>query len=60
MTRLGAAAAWLEYLQGAREEPPAGARAPAPWLLTALWWVVLIALIAAFSGQTSNFIYIDF
>lgn len=51
----------LEFLGGARDERPA---AVPRWLDSGLWWGLwwaTLALIAlAFSGQTSQFIYIDF
>ena len=51
---------WLEFLQGARDDVPPGLSARHRWLLMALWWTALAALIAMFSGQASKFIYIDF
>jgi hypothetical protein len=49
-----------EYLEGAREEPPAGfKKLVSPWIL-GLWWGLLVGAILLFSGQTSKFIYIDF
>lgn len=48
----------LEYLNGVHDEPPLGMRfGPVFW---GLWWGVLVGLIVVFSGQTSQFIYIDF
>jgi len=51
---------WLEYLEGASGKAPALFRGRAGWLATAAWWVLLLCLIAAFSGQSSKFIYVDF
>jgi hypothetical protein len=52
--------ALCEYLEGARDELPAGfERLAAPWIV-GLWWGLLAAAILLFSGQTSKFIYIDF
>ena len=50
---------WLEYLGGATETPPPGFP-PCGWLALAVWWFVLVSIIAIFCGQTSKFIYIDF
>jgi hypothetical protein len=50
----------VEYLAGERDElPKVLANAPI-WLLRCVVWVAAIALIYAFCGQTSKFIYIDF
>jgi hypothetical protein len=51
---------WLEFLQGARDDVPPGLPPRYRWLLVALWWTALAALVAMFSGQASKFIYIDF
>lgn len=49
-----------EYLEGAREEPPATMKfLGSPWV-RGLWWGLLAGAILLFSGQTSKFIYIDF
>ena len=51
----------LEYLGGARDEPPAGFPvAPGDWWFWALWWGLMALAILVFSGQSSKFIYIDF
>ncbi len=51
----------MDYLGGVNEDLPveslAWMRSPLFW---GLWWAVLVLLIAAFSGQSSKFIYIDF
>lgn len=50
----------IEYLAGQRDNGPASvARIPA-WLLRSAVWLLSIALIYFFCGQTSKFIYIDF
>ncbi|HEY4359149.1 MAG TPA: hypothetical protein VGN16_25605 [Acidobacteriaceae bacterium] len=50
----------VEYLAGERDlAPPLLARIPA-WLLRSAVWLLAIALIYAFCGQSSKFIYIDF
>lgn len=49
-----------EYAGGARETPPEGWKLPLTSPLWGVWWAVLLALILAFSGQTSKFLYIDF
>jgi len=51
---------WLEYLGGATDQRPRGFPRRGGWLLVALWWALLVCLIAAFCGQSSKFIYIDF
>lgn len=50
----------LEKLGGSRELSPESFQRPFVRLLYGLWWGLLIAMIAVFSGQTSKFIYIDF
>ena len=51
----------LEYLGGAREDPPPPSLA---WMTGPLWWgvwwAILILFVVAFCGQSSKFIYIDF
>lgn len=58
------AALWLkrlcEYLGGESDEPPAGFPVGLRSPLWGLWWGLLSCAIAAFCGQTSKFIYIDF
>jgi hypothetical protein len=58
---IGKAKSVLEYLGGVRDEPPFESlrwmQGPLWW---GVWWAVFILLIAAFSGQSSKFIYIDF
>jgi hypothetical protein len=51
---------WLEYLNGAKDQPPPHFPTRHAWWLLAIWWLFLLLLIAAFSGQSSRFIYIDF
>lgn len=55
---------WLkrlcEYLGGEADEPPAGFPLPLRSPLWGLWWGLLAGAIAAFCGQSSKFIYIDF
>jgi hypothetical protein len=51
---------WCEYVGGARDDPPAGFPVRFVWLLMGLWWALLGVLVAAFCGQSSRFIYIDF
>lgn len=50
-----------EYAGGVLEDPPLPSldwmRSPVLW---GIWWAILILVIAAFSGQSSKFIYIDF
>jgi hypothetical protein len=51
----------LEYLGGAREQPPDGwPRWTCGAVFWGVWWFVMIVLILIFCGQTSKFIYIDF
>jgi hypothetical protein len=61
MRILNEAQAFLEYLGGVTEQPPANwprwIQSPILW---GLWWAILILLTLSFSGQTSKFIYIDF
>jgi hypothetical protein len=58
------AIAWFkdlcDYLEGARDAPPAELTLPLTSPLWGLWWAVLLIIILVFSGQTSKFIYIDF
>jgi hypothetical protein len=49
-----------EYLEGARDEAPAGLKVLSSPLIQGLWWGLLAGAILLFSGQTSKFIYIDF
>jgi hypothetical protein len=51
---------WLEYLNGAQDQPPSHFPLRHAWWLLAVWWLFLLLLIASFSGQSSKFIYIDF
>jgi hypothetical protein len=52
---------WMEYLGGARDEPPPGKlRLSLHSLFWGIWWGILICVIMIFCGQTSKFIYIDF
>jgi len=60
MKPLRALQSWLAYLGGSTDERPPHFPLRADWIILALWWAFLIALIAAFCGQTSKFIYIDF
>jgi hypothetical protein len=52
--------ALCEYLEGCRDEPPAGLKGLSAGWSRGLWWAVLAGLILFFCGQTSKFIYIDF
>ena len=49
-----------EYLEGCRDEPPAGFESFAAGWSRGLWWAILAGLLLFFCGQTSKFIYIDF
>jgi hypothetical protein len=55
---------WLkhaaEYVGGERDEPPPGLQLPLGSPVWGLWWGVLALVIAAFCGQSTKFIYIDF
>jgi hypothetical protein len=55
---------WLkhaaEYLGGERDTPPSGLPLAIHSPIWGLWWGVLTAVIALFSGQATKFIYIDF
>ena len=52
---------WLEYLEGATDVPPASCpRVFRSGLFWGAWWAFLVLVMLAFSGQTSQFIYIDF
>ena len=51
--------AWLESLGGVTDEAPRGA----PSLESPAWaliWCAMVAIVIAFCGQSSRFIYIDF
>jgi len=50
----------LEFLGGARDDPPPGFPAACSPLFWGIWWGVVSLLIYVFSGQSSKFIYIDF
>jgi hypothetical protein len=50
----------MEYLGGERDDPPQFLTNAPIWLLRCAVWIAAIALIYAFCGQTSKFIYIDF
>lgn len=51
----------LEYVGGARDEPPPGFHiALGNWWFWAIWWGIMALAIYVFSGQSSKFIYIDF
>jgi len=50
----------MEYLGGERDDPPQFLTNAPLWLLRCAVWIAAIALIYAFCGQTSKFIYIDF
>jgi hypothetical protein len=50
----------LEYLAGESEFLPSWLATTPHWLLRAVVWIAAIALIYAFCGQSSKFIYIDF
>lgn len=52
--------ATLEYLGGERDDAPALLLGGFGWVARSAVWVLAIALIYAFSGQSSKFIYIDF
>lgn len=45
---------------GERDDPPRGFPVRYAWLLVGAWWALLAVLVAAFCGQSSRFIYIDF
>ena len=51
---------WCEYIGGERDDPPRGFPVRFAWLIFGLWWALLAVLVAAFCGQSSKFIYIDF
>jgi hypothetical protein len=50
----------IEMLSGARELPPGYSQNMLILIFYGFWWFFLAALICAFSGQSSKFIYIDF
>jgi hypothetical protein len=50
----------LEYLGGERDDAPAFLAGRFGVVARCAVWVLAIALIYAFSGQSSKFIYIDF
>jgi hypothetical protein len=51
----------LEYWGGERDSPPPGSPPVlSSALLRGLIWVLLLAIVYAFSGQSSRFLYIDF
>jgi len=51
----------LEYIGGERDLPPAGTIAAISSVFArSLTWVILLALIYAFCGNSSKFMYIDF
>jgi hypothetical protein len=50
----------VEYLAGERDELPKFLTNSPIGLLRCAVWIAAIALIYAFCGQTSKFIYIDF
>ena len=60
MTRI----VWLkracEYVGGERDDPPPGVPVSIRSPYWGLGWGILALLIAAFCGQSSKFIYIDF
>jgi len=49
-----------EYLGGAQDVSPNSFFMPPGSLNWGLWWGLLAAVIVAFCGQSSKFIYIDF
>jgi hypothetical protein len=51
---------FLEFLGGARDNPPPGFPAIADPVFWGIWWGALSLLIYVFCGQSSKFIYIDF
>lgn len=51
---------WLEFMGGGRDDPPANFPQRHAWWLRGLWWALLVVAVAAFCGQSSKFIYIDF
>lgn len=50
----------VEYVAGERDTAPPALQAIPLWVLRSLTWVLAIAIIYAFCGQSSRFIYIDF
>jgi hypothetical protein len=50
----------LEYLGGERDDAPLFLQGGFGLAMRCAVWVLAIALIYAFSGQSSKFIYIDF
>ncbi len=51
----------LEYIAGERDLPPQGTpRFFSSVLGRSLTWVIFLALIYTFCGQSSKFLYIDF
>lgn len=52
--------ALLEYLGGQRDDAPAFLQGTLCWVARCAVWALAIALVYAFSGQSSKFIYIDF
>ena len=59
MNLLAWATQLLEYLGGAKDQPPPGFPA-LPAVAWGLWWGGLALLVYVFCGQSSKFIYIDF
>ncbi len=49
-----------EYLAGERDGAPEPLRSVPPWVSRTAVWLIAIALIYIFCGQSSKFIYIDF
>jgi hypothetical protein len=50
----------LNYLAGVSESPPKESFPPLTSRLWSVWWFLLLVVIMFCSGQSSEFIYIDF
>ncbi len=51
---------WLDYLSGARDSRPSGSLPVVSSRFWSVWWFLMLVMIMFFSGQHSEFIYIDF
>jgi hypothetical protein len=51
---------WVEFTSGVTDTPPVRIPPMIRAVLTGVWWAMLGLIIAAFCGQSSRFIYIDF